>query len=74
MGVECPKYQSENPDTQGFYGEHRTQIIPKKETSITEIFETLTEELTRGVHRDLKKNCIMINKGRNNTNRRREDA
>jgi hypothetical protein len=74
MDVECPKYQFENPDTQRFYGEHGTQIITKEEISVTETLETRSEELARGVHRDLKQNCILIDKGRNNTNRRREDA
>jgi hypothetical protein len=51
-------------------------LLSSEDISIsqTEIFETHSEELARGVHRDLKQICIMIDKGRNNTNRRREDA
>lgn len=48
MGIKCPKYQWENPDTLKFCGECKTQLIPKEEIPVTQTLETPTEDLIRG--------------------------
>ena len=49
MGIKCPKYQSNNPDTQQYCGECGTQLIPSEEISPfhTKTLETPKEEFVR---------------------------
>jgi serine/threonine-protein kinase len=48
MGIKCPKCQTDNLDTQKFYGECATPLPSSKEIPVTETLETPKEELTRG--------------------------
>jgi len=50
MAIKCPKCHFDNPDTQRFCGECRTQLPPTEEISapLTETLETPKEELTTG--------------------------
>jgi len=46
--MKCPKYNTNNPDTQRFCGECATPLQPSKDISVTRTIETPKEELTRG--------------------------
>jgi len=48
VGIKCPKCQTDNPDTQKFYGECATRLLSSKEIPVTETLETPAEELTAG--------------------------
>jgi serine/threonine-protein kinase len=48
MGINCPKCNTDNPDTQKFCGECATPLPSSKEISVTETLETPAEELTWG--------------------------
>ena len=50
MATQCPKCNSENPDTQQFCGDCGTRLIPAgdEQPSFTMTLETPVEELTRG--------------------------
>lgn len=48
MTIKCPKYHTENPDTQKFCGECATLLQASKDIEVTETIETPKEELTGG--------------------------
>jgi serine/threonine-protein kinase len=48
MGIECPKCQSNNPDTQQYCGECGTQLISSKEIPVTKTIERPIQELIGG--------------------------
>jgi tetratricopeptide (TPR) repeat protein/tRNA A-37 threonylcarbamoyl transferase component Bud32 len=48
MSVECPKCQTDNPDTQRFCGDCGTQLPSPEKIAVTETIEAPKEELTTG--------------------------
>jgi len=50
MGIKCPKYHSNNPDTQRFCGECGTRIIPADDISVshTKTLQTPVKDLIKG--------------------------
>jgi serine/threonine-protein kinase len=48
MGVECPKYKTENTSDSEFCKMCATRLPSFKEVLVIETLETLTEELTTG--------------------------
>ena len=48
MTIECPKCQTDNPDSQKFCGECATPLPGIQDAIHTKTLETSTEELTRG--------------------------
>ncbi len=48
MATQCPKCQSENPDTAKFCSECATPLQPSKDISVTKTLETPLEEYPRG--------------------------
>ncbi len=48
MTIECPKCQTDNPDSQKFCGECATPLPAIQDTIHTKTIETPMEELTTG--------------------------